>query len=314
MLVEALKTFYSSCKKGEVVKVDALSHIWWLINHNSIIVGLWWFAMIILMGVLVMRGLTMGQKVFTTYSNLTSTQAQWNITLIQAVVWVLKVATWVIIIAMIASKVGIPSSLIAALGTVIGAALGFGSQETVRDVVKGSIHLLEKQFRVGDYVGFSVSGANYEGVIKDVSLRTITIASEEEGVVNIPQGNITLIKNYSRSIGEFVIRLPFDTSTPIAPIIDLVEEVVQDINTEHHEIFNDYLSEEEVVNISSITNCVVRGVSAVDDGRITVQIKGESTIGTTQFGAKRALLKAIAGHLEKNDVQFYSFHLPEEVK
>lgn len=249
------------------------------------------------------------QKVLTVSNNVMSSSAQWNVTLIQAVVWVLKVVVWVTIIAMIASRIGVPPSLIAAMGTIIGAALGFGSQETVRDVVKGSIHLLEKQFRVGDWVGFSVSGTNYEGVIKDVSLRTVTVASEEEGVINIPQGNITLIKNYSRSRGEFIVRLPFDTNTPIAPIIDLAEEVVQDINTENHELLNNYLSENDINDITRITNIVVRGVSNVEDGRITVQVKGEAVPGE-QFAAKRALLKAIAGHLEENNIQFYSTHIP----
>lgn len=289
--------------------MSVLSHIWWVLNHNSLIIGVWWLIIILLLGILATRGLSLAQKVLTVSNNIMSSSAQWNVTLIQAVVWVLKVAVWVIIIAMIAARVGVPPSLIAAMGTIIGAALGFGSQETVRDVVKGSIHLLEKQFRVGDYVGFSVSGANYEGVVKDVSLRTITIATEEQGVVNIPQGNITLIKNYSRSIGEFVVRLPFDTNTPIAPIISLVEEVVNDIGTENNQLLNNYLSKDDIRDINRITDIVVRGVSNVEDGRITVQVKGEAVPGE-QFAAKRALLKAIAGHLEENDIQFYSTHIP----
>lgn len=289
--------------------MSVLSHIWWVMNHNSIIIGIWWFIIIILLGILATRGLSLAQKVLTVSNNVMSSSAQWNVTLIQAVIWVLKVVVWVIIIAMVASRIGVPPSLIAAMGTIIGAALGFGSQETVRDVVKGSIHLLEKQFRVGDWVGFSVSGTNYEGVIKDVSLRTVTVASEEEGVINIPQGNITLIKNYSRSRGEFIVRLPFDTNTPIAPIIDLAEEVVQDISTENHELLNNYLSENDIKDIARITNIVVRGVSNVEDGRITVQVKGEAVPGE-QFAAKRALLKAIAGHLEENNIQFYSTHIP----
>ena len=289
--------------------MSVLSHIWWVMNHNSIIIGIWWFIIIILLGILATRGLSLAQKILTVSNNVMSSSAQWNVTLIQAVIWVLKVVVWVIIIAMIASRIGVPPSLIAAMGTIIGAALGFGSQETVRDVVKGSIHLLEKQFRVGDWVGFSVSGTNYEGVIKDVSLRTVTVASEEEGVINIPQGNITLIKNYSRSRGEFIVRLPFDTNTPIAPIIDLAEEVVQDISTENHELLNNYLSENDIKDIARITNIVVRGVSIVEDGRITVQVKGEAVPGE-QFAAKRALLKAIAGHLEENNIQFYSTHIP----
>jgi len=192
--------------------------------------------------------------------------------------------------------------------------LGFGSQETVRDVVKGSIHLLEKQFSVGDYIGLNVSGAEHEGVVKDVSLRTLTLATEENGVVTIPQGNINLIQNYSRNVGEFVVKLPFDTSTPVSPIIKLTEEVVEDIHTQDHSVVKKYITEDDITDLTTITSATVRGVSSVEDGKIVIQVKGESIPGS-QFAAKRALLKAIAGHLEENDVQFYSIHLPakEEV-
>ena len=267
--------------------------------------------MTILAGVLTTRALDMSQKILTKFYRITVSDSQWNVTLVQAIVWIGKVATWIIIITMIASKVGIPASLIAGMGTIIGAALGFGSQETVRDVVKGSIHLLEKQFSVGDFIGLNVSGVEHEGVVKDVSLRTLTLATEENGMVTIPQGNIALIQNYSRQVGEFVVRLPFDPSTPIAPIISLIEDVIEDIFSKEKKIIRHLCAEDDIKDISTITTATVRGVSSVENGKITVQVKGESIPGS-QFAAKRALLKAIAGYLENNDVQFYSLHLPEK--
>lgn len=289
--------------------MNVVRHIWWVMTHNTIIIGAWWFLIVILCGVLITRALSVAQKVFTTFYNTVSDTPQWNITLIQAVVWIAKVSTWIIIIALVASRMGIPPSLMAAMGTIIGAALGFGSQETVRDVVKGAIHLLERQFSVGDYVGFSVGGSDYSGVIKDVSLRTVTLASEEQGAVSIPQGNITLIQNYSRSIGEFVVNLPFDTSVSVSPIIKHITDVVDDIGNRDSEILPKYLTEEDMEDIHTIIDSTVRGVSNVDNGRIIIQIKGESTPGK-QFAAKRALLKAIAGHLEDCGTHFYAFSVP----
>ena len=106
------------------------------------------------------------------------------------------------------------------------------------------------------------------------------------------------------------MRLPFDTATPIAPIIVLVKEVTNDIGTDDHDVLKEYLTDEDIEDIVHITDITVRGVSSVDDGRITIQIKGESIPGH-QFSAKRALLKAIAGHLEANEIHFYSTHLPQ---
>lgn len=291
--------------------METLHHIWWVMTHNTIAIGIWWLFIVILTGILVTKALAMSQKIVTTFYRASSDNPQWSITMTQAVVWVLKVATWIAIIAMIAARIGVPAGLIAAMGTIIGAALGFGSQETVRDVVKGAIHLLERQFSVGDYVGVAAGGAETEGTVRDVSLRTLTLATEEHGVVTIPQGNVSLIKNYSRSIGEFVVRLPFDTKTPVSPIIAAVTQVTDDIDTADHTLLHRYLTDEDISDITQITSIVVRGVSSVDDGRITLQVKGECTPGK-QFSAKRALLKAIAGHLEQAGIQFYSTYLPAQ--
>lgn len=292
--------------------MQELRHVWWVMTHNNLIIGIWWFVIVILLGILITRTLTLAQKVLTTFYRTVSTNAQWHVTMTQAVVWLIKVVTWVCIIAIVGARIGVPAGLITALGTIIGAAVGFGSQEMVKDVVKGSVHLLEKQFSVGDYVGLVVGGADHEGVVRDVSLRTLTLATEEQGVVTIPQGSITLIKNYSRTVGEFVVRLPFDTATPVGPIISLVEEITSDIHTKEHALLQTYLTNQDIQDITEIFDIVVRGVSSVDAGKIIIQVKGEATPGN-QFAAKRALLKAIAGHLEKNEIQFYSTHLPERV-
>lgn len=292
--------------------MQELRHVWWVMTHNNLIIGIWWFVIVILLGILITRTLTLAQKVLTTFYRTVSTNAQWHVTMTQAVAWLIKVVTWVCIIAIVGARIGVPAGLITALGTIIGAAVGFGSQEMVKDVVKGSVHLLEKQFSVGDYVGLVVGGADHEGVVRDVSLRTLALATEEQGVVTIPQGSITLIKNYSRTVGEFVVRLPFDTATPVGPIISLVEEITKDINTREHALLQNYLTNQDIQDITEIFDIVVRGVSSVDAGKIIIQVKGEATPGN-QFAAKRALLKAIAGHLEKNEIQFYSTHLPERV-
>lgn len=292
--------------------MQELQHVWWVMTHNNLIIGIWWFVIVILLGILITRTLTLAQKVLTTFYRTVSTNAQWHVTMTQAVMWLLKVVTWVCIIAIVGARIGVPAGLITALGTIIGAAVGFGSQEMVKDVVKGSVHLLEKQFSVGDYVGLVVGGTDHEGVVRDVSLRTLVLATEEQGVVTIPQGSITLIKNYSRTVGEFVVRLPFDTATPVKPIIEMVEEITHDIETKDHSLLAKYLTEQDIQDITEIFDIVVRGVSSVDAGKIIIQVKGEATPGN-QFAAKRALLKAIAGHLEKNEIQFYSTHLPERV-
>lgn len=280
------------------------------ITTNPLILLSWWMLIVVLGGVLVTRGLTMAQKILIVFYRTqpsdgvrTKGDSRWQITIVQAIIWVLKVMVWIVVSTMVASKLGLPASLIAALGTVLGAALGFGSQETVRDVVKGTVHLMEKQFSVGDVVGFTIGGIDYVGVVEDVTLRTVMVSTESDGVVSVPQGNIAVIKNYSRGRGEFLVKLPFSTDQPISPILSGVTTIIGYIRNRNTEVLAQYVDDEDMEALSAINTVDSRGVGEVSSGSIIIQVKGEAIPGK-QFAAQRALLKAVSGFLDDQGIEF----------
>ncbi|HEX9761462.1 MAG TPA: mechanosensitive ion channel domain-containing protein, partial [Acidimicrobiia bacterium] len=78
-----------------------------------------------------------------------------------------------------------------AVGTAIAAAIGFGAQGFVRDVLSGFFILAEDQFHVGDTV--TIAGAT--GTVEDVQLR-VTVLRDLEGTVHyVPNGQITVTSN-----------------------------------------------------------------------------------------------------------------------
>ncbi len=94
------------------------------------------------------------------------------------------------------------ASMLAAAG--IGTlALGIGAQSLIGDVVSGFFMLFEDELAVGDYV--LVAGV--EGIVEEVTLRTVTVRGFRGEKNIIPNGQITTIVNYSRDDYVAVIEL-----------------------------------------------------------------------------------------------------------
>lgn len=83
---------------------------------------------------------------------------------------------------------------IAGLG-VVGVALGFGAQTLVRDYLNGALILLENQYSKGDVVTI----ADVSGTVEDFSLRRTTLRDLDGVVHTVPNGQITVASNRTRT-------------------------------------------------------------------------------------------------------------------
>ncbi|MCI1987043.1 MAG: mechanosensitive ion channel family protein [Lactobacillus sp.] len=120
------------------------------------------------------------------------------------------------------SVLGVPVGTLIAGAGVVGIALGLGAQGFVSDVVTGIFIILEGQFDVGDAVKLGA----ISGTITSVGLRT-TIVKSADGTVNfIPNRNISIVSNLSRSQMQVMINLP------VAPDVDLdtLRTVLKSVN------------------------------------------------------------------------------------
>lgn len=105
-----------------------------------------------------------------------------------------------------------------ATASIVGVAVGFGSQKLVRDVISGFFILLEDQFAVGDYV--TIGSAT--GAVEEMGMR-VTKVRDDSGRLNIiSNGDISAVTNFSR--GEF--RVSVDLSVAADTTRERLESAV----------------------------------------------------------------------------------------
>ena len=74
---------------------------------------------------------------------------------------------------------------------ILAAAVGFGSQQAISNIVSGIFMVLFKPFRVGDYIDL---GGESKGTVVDISLRHTTIRNSENKMIIVPN---TMLNNQS---------------------------------------------------------------------------------------------------------------------
>ncbi|MEY3972388.1 MAG: hypothetical protein RLY84_781 [Actinomycetota bacterium] len=106
-------------------------------------------------------------------------------------------ATWVIsitAIVMVLSELGVNVGALIAVSTVVGAAIGFGAQTLVKDLISGLFIVFEDQYGVGDRV--QLDGVT--GVVERVGLRVTEVRDEDSVLWFIRNGEILKVGNFSQ--------------------------------------------------------------------------------------------------------------------
>ncbi len=102
---------------------------------------------------------------------------------------------WTVAIIMIVSEFGPNVTPLVASSAIIGAALGFGAQQLVRDLLAGVSMLAEDQFGIGDEVDM----VDVAGIVEDIGLRTTRIRDKDGTLWFVPNGEIKRLGNRSAS-------------------------------------------------------------------------------------------------------------------
>lgn len=97
-------------------------------------------------------------------------------------------------LGMVLQELGVNYTTYIASLSVVGLAIGFGSQGLVQDMVTGFFIIFENQFDVGDMV--EISGQT--GYVAEIGLRMTKIRNYLGQIVVIPNRNIAIVGNYSR--------------------------------------------------------------------------------------------------------------------
>jgi small-conductance mechanosensitive channel len=94
--------------------------------------------------------------------------------------------------------------------SVVGVAIGFGSQTLVRDIVSGAFFLMDDAFRLGEYIEVGSD----KGVVEKINVRSVFLRHHRGALNILPYGEIKRLRNTSRDwiIHVMEFRLTYDTN------------------------------------------------------------------------------------------------------
>lgn len=189
-------------------------------------------------------------------------------------------------VLMILSAVGVQIAPLIAGAGVVGVAIGFGSQQLVKDIISGVFYLLDDAFRVGEYI---VAGS-YKGTVESFSLRSIKLRHHRGPLYTVPFGSLGAIQNMSRDwvIDKLSFTVPFNSD--IAKIKKVVKEVSKQL-----------LADPEL-GPGFIEPLKSQGADVIADSGIVIRIKYMAKPGT-QFPIRRRANAMIMQAFAENGIE-----------
>ena len=110
------------------------------------------------------------------------------------------------------------------------AAFGLGARPFLSDFLTGVAFFFEDTFGVGEKVELSGTSGSINGVVEAVNMRTTEIRAPSGELLTVPNGEIRLIRNYSRgrfSVADINLKIAAeDVQKAIDLLIDIAEEAV----------------------------------------------------------------------------------------
>jgi moderate conductance mechanosensitive channel len=161
--------------------------------------------------------------------------------------------------------------------TVIGAALGFGAQQVVRDILAGFFIIVEKQYGFGDLVTLTVvSATEASGTVENVTLRVTRLRSPNGEVLTIPNGQIVKAVNESKDWARAVVDIPVSTTVDLNRVSEVLRQECE------HALDN------PVLGALLLDAPTLMGVESIEVDTVTLRMVARTLPGK-QFEAGRQL-------------------------
>lgn len=126
----------------------------------------------------------------------------------------------------VTETLAIPVGSLVAPAAVLGAALGFGAQRVVQDLLSGFFIITEKQYGFGDLVELTLGSSNEAmGTVEDVTLRVTKLRTSDGEMYTIPNGQIMKSLNLSKDWARAVVDIPVPTSADLNVVNDVLHRV-----------------------------------------------------------------------------------------
>jgi small-conductance mechanosensitive channel len=134
---------------------------------------------------------------------------------------------YVVVTVDVINTLGLPVGSLVAPAAVLGAALGFGAQRIVQDLLSGFFIITEKQYGFGDLVQLTITGSANDatGIVEDVTLRVTKLRTGDGEVSTVPNGQIVKSLNLSKDWARAVIDIPVPASADLSRVNEVLRGV-----------------------------------------------------------------------------------------
>jgi small conductance mechanosensitive channel len=175
--------------------------------------------------------------------------------------------------------------------TVLGAALGFGAQQLVKDLLSGFFIIVEKQYGFGDLVSLTVTGIAQEarGTVENVTLRVTRLRSSDGELFTIPNGQIVKTINLSKDWARAVIDIPVSTSVDLSKVNEVLHDACE------------HAQDDPLLGALLLDAPTVMGVESIEVDTVTLRLVARTLPGK-QFEAGRQLRVLVMRALDRVNI------------
>lgn len=197
-------------------------------------------------------------------------------------------ATWVIVsvvIILVLAEIGFSVTALVASAGIIGAALGFGAQSIVKDILNGLFMVFEDQLGVGDVVDLGIAS----GVVERVGIRITEIRDVSGTLWFVRNGEILRVGNQTQDWSRVIMDLPVPYESNIDDIQNLLLDTAN-VFAKSPEWRRKVMEDPEVWGVQSLT---AEAITL----RLVVKVRAGE-----QWAAQRALYRVLKEALDKRKV------------
>ncbi|HSZ16526.1 MAG TPA: mechanosensitive ion channel family protein [Terracidiphilus sp.] len=143
--------------------------------------------------------------------------------------------------------VGVNLAPLLASAGIAGVAIGLAAQNIVKDMLNGTLILIEDQFNVGDVVTL----AGLTGTVEAMTLRKTTVRGGDGTLFVIPNSQITTVANQSVDFSVATINVSVDFSANPDKVLEILSRIATEIRTskEYRDLF---IADPQILGVDSM--------------------------------------------------------------
>lgn len=197
------------------------------------------------------------------------------------ILWAIAITS----VVMILGELGVNIGALIAVTSILGAAIGFGAQSLVKDILSGIFIVFEDQYGVGDWVDLGSA----DGEVEKVGLRVTELRDVHGTLWFVRNGEILRVGNYTQDWARALLDLPFNYENDI----DKVNNLISDVSHE--------LAKDPQFNSSILGDPEIWGMDYVSGEQFVIRV-ALTTKPSKQWAVTRELRSRLKARFDKEGI------------